>query len=84
MEYISKKSCSIWTVCPCFYMIIRCQESLNITCIRISYDNQSGYFCSFILVDHDVFFIFYLIFYFLRENICFAIYTMSLSIYIII
>ena len=19
MEYISKKSCSIWTVCPCYY-----------------------------------------------------------------
>ena len=23
MEYISKKSCSIWTVCPCYYMYPR-------------------------------------------------------------
>ena len=28
MEYISKKSCSIWTVCPCFFMA---SLTLNLT-----------------------------------------------------
>ena len=28
MEYISQKSCSIWTVCPCLYPVFGCISNL--------------------------------------------------------